>query len=351
MSAVVAIQNATRMLTADEREHISGLIDNLKTKFRELNSEASKRDRAAKTELTNRNKLLTKIRQIEPHFEMNEGQSCEDLQTVLDSAKSYKANKAKEDKRRERLEKKWNDSGFEGECPEMDNDTLDAHIKTLLKTQRDEKAAAKKLQSQISSTEKKRQKMLEKLTELGLNPDAHSTLEDLQTLHTLHIESEKQRKKDEAAVKKFRKQLDDLILKHPDAGIKNVPNDAGPNTLETAVKNARDTRDLFKKEQKELEKLKKAQERADKKAVNDKKKNEEKAQKLANKAAGVKGVKKNGLYQAFTAWITDEIAAGNIDQSSIDEAGGKGKYNSIKWKEMSESEKKDPLAPWNQNTA
>ena len=145
------------------------------------------------------------------------------------------------------------------------------------------------------------------MTELGLNPDAHSTLEDLQTLHTLHIESEKQRKKDEAAVKKFRKQLDDLILKHPDAGIKNVPNDAGPNTLETAVKNARDARDLFKKEQKELEKLTKAQERANKKAADDKKKIEEKAKKLANKAAGVKGVKKNGLYQAFTAWITDEL--------------------------------------------
>ena len=351
MSAVVAIQNATRMLTADEREHISGLIDNLKTKFRELNSEASKRDRAAKTELTNRNKLLTKIRQIEPHFEMNEGQSCEDLQTVLDSAKSYKANKAKDDKRRERLEKKWNDSGFEGECPEMDNDTLDAHIKTLLERRRDAEKAAKKLKSQASSAENKRQKMLQKLTELGLKPDEHSTMEDLQALHSRHNESEKLRAKNERDVKKFRKQLDDLILKHPDAGIKNVPNDAGPNTLETAVKNARDTRDLFKKEQKELEKLKKAQERADKKAVNDKKKNEEKAQKLANKAAGVKGVKKNGLYQAFTAWITDEIAAGNIDQSSIDEAGGKGKYNSIKWKEMSESEKKDPLAPWNQNTA
>ena len=61
-------------------------------------------------------------------------------------------------------------------------------------------------------------------------------------------------------------------MKNPDAGIKNVPNDAGPNTLETAVKNARETRDLFKKAQKEQEKQLKAQERADKKAAEQQKK-------------------------------------------------------------------------------
>ena len=171
----------------------------------------------------------------------------------------------------------------------MDNDTLDAHIKTLLERRRDAEKAAKKLKSQASSAENKRQKMLEKLTELGLKPDEHSTMEDLQTLHSRHNESEKLRAKNERDVKKFRKQLDELILKNPDAGIKNVPNDAGPNTLETAVKNARETRDLFKKAQKEQEKQLKAQERADKKAAEQQKKNDEKAQKQANKAAGLKG--------------------------------------------------------------
>ena len=351
MSNILAIQNATRMLTAAEREQIAELIDNLRTKSRELNSEASKLDRVAKTEATKRNTLLTKIHLIDPDFQVTEGQSSEDLKTVLADAKSYKANKAKEDKRRTRLENKWNDSGFEGECPEMDNDTLDAHIKTLLERRRDAEKAAKKFKSQASSAENKRQKMLQKLTELGLKPDEHSTMEDLQALHSRHNESEKLRAKNERDVKKFRKQLNELILKNPDAGIKNVPNDAGPNTLETAVQNARETRDLFKKAQKEQEKQLKAQERADKKAAEQQKKNDEKAQKQANKAAGLKGPNKNGLYQAFTAWITDQIAIGNINQSDVDDVGGKGKYNSIRWKEMSDSEKKDPHAPWNRISA
>ena len=347
MSNVLAIQNATRMLTAAEREQIAELIDNLRTKSRELNSEASKLDRAAKTEATKRNNLITKIRLIDPDFQVTEGQSSDDLQTVLADAKSYKANKAKEAKCRTRLENKWNNSGFEGPCPEMDNDTLDAHIKTLLEQRRDEEKAAKKLKSQATSAENKRKNLYEKLTKLGLKPDEHSTLEDLQALHSRHIESQKQLARDERVVKKNRKLLDELILKNPDAGIKNVPNDAGPNTLETAVQNARETRDLFNKALKEQEKQLKAQERADKKAAEQQKKNDEKAQKQANKAAGLKGPNKNGLYQAFTAWITDQIAVGNINQSDVDAVGGKGKYNSIRWKEMPDYEKKDPLAPWN----
>lgn len=346
MSAVVAIRNAIQMLTTDEHDQISGLIENMKTKYRELKSEVSKRDRIAKTELNKRNTLLDKIRLIDPHFTYDE-QSYDDLKTALENAKSQKALQIKEDKRRERLEKKWTDADFQGHCPDMDNDALEAHIKDLLKKQKDEKLAHKKAQSQLLAIENKRKKIFDKLVELGLKPTESSSFEDLQTLHTEYLNTQKLRKKEEAAVLKFRKLLDELISKNPDAGILNAPDGASAKTLEDAVKNARDKRDAFKKEIKELDKLKKAQERADKKHADDQKKSDAKAQKLADKEAGIKGTKKNGHFQAFSKYITQEIQDGNIDQSLIDDAGGKGKYNSKKWREMTESEKKDPTAPWN----
>jgi hypothetical protein len=229
----------------------------------------------------------------------------------------------------------------------MDNDTLDAHIKFVLQTQRDAKAATKKRDAEILSAENKRKKVFDKLTELGLKPDEAATVDELQTTLTQHNDAEKQRKKDDAAVIKFRKLLDELISKHPDAGIIDAPNDASPTTLENAVKAARITRDNFKKAQKELEKTQKAKERTEKKTASDKKKAEDKAKKLADKDAGIKGAKKNGHYQAFTAWVTQELSDGNIDQSLVDNAGGKGKYNSKRWAELDDEQKKDPTAPWN----
>jgi hypothetical protein len=346
MSAVVAIRNATQMLSVDERLQITDLILNLKTKFKELNSDAAKHDKVSKTELAKRNTLLKKIHDIEPDF-TDEGQTYDNLKNVLDTVKSNRAHKIKQDKRQERLLKKWTDAGFDGDCPQMDNDTLDTHIKTLLKKQRDDKDKTKKEQALILSVQNKRKKIFDKVSELGLQPAQDTSLEQLQTILTRHNDDEKQRKKDDATVKKFRNQLDEIIAKNPDARIKDAPIDAGPTTLENTVNAARETRDTFKKEQKEHEKTLKAKERVDKKLADEKKKSDAKAEKIAAKDAGVKGIKKNPFYQAFTKYITQEIEDGQIDQSLVDDAGGKGKYNSKKWKEMDDSQKKDPTAPWN----
>lgn len=346
MSAVVAIRNATQMLTVSERGHISGIIDILKTKFKELNTEAVKHEKTTKIVREKRNTLLSKIREIEPHFN-DEEQSYDDLKNVLDTVKSNKTQMVKENKRRQGLEKKWNDAGFGGAFPEMDNDALDNHIKTLIKAQRDKKISDKKMEAQLLSAENKRKKVLVKLTELGLQPAASSSLEELQQILTEYNETEKQSKKDVLTIKKFRNQLNELISNNPDAGIKNSAEDVGAVALENAVKAARITRDLFKKNKLENDKAVKAKQRADNKIADDKNKSEMKEKKLADKESGIKGAKKNGFYQAFTSWITEEISSGNIDQSIVDDAGGKGKFNSNKWAEMNDTQKKDPTAPWN----
>ena len=348
MSAVLAIRNATQMLTIDECHQITSLIDTLKTKYKQLNSDALKRDKDVKAELAKRNSIIKKIHEIEPHFKIESHFTDDDLKTVLESVRTNKSNILKENKRRERLEKKWTDAGFQSDCPQMDNDTLDAHIKTLLQKQRDDKNDAKKAQSLILSTQNKRNKLFDKVSQLGLQlPPPDTTLEQLQIILTNHNDSEKQRRKDDATIKKFRNQLDKIIADYPDAGIIDAPIDATSTTLENALNAARETRDNFKKTQKNLEKIQKAQERVHKKLADEKKKSDAKADKIAAKEAGEKGPKKNGFYQAFTKYITQEIEDGHIDQSIIDDAGGKGKYNSKKWAEMDDSQKKDLNAPWN----
>lgn len=346
MSAVVAIRNATQMLTAEERHHITGLIANLKDKYKTLNSDARREEQATKAQDAKRNTLLKKIHEIQPHF-TDEDQSYDDLKNLHDTAKSDLKAKAKEDKDRERLVKKWNDAGFDGDCPSMSNHALDAHIKSLLKERQDEKAAKKKQDAQILAEANKRQKMFDKISKLGLQPAEDSTLEQLQTLLTRHNDAEKQRKKDIAACKKFRNQLDKIIADYPDAGITDPPNDPTPRVIEDAVIEARRLRDAYKKAQNELKKTQNAQERAHKKLAHEKKKSDDKAKKLLAKETGEKGPNKNKFFQLFTKYITQEIENGNIDSSLIDDAGGKGKYNSKKWAQMDDSQKKDPAAPWN----
>ena len=141
--------------------------------------------------------------------------------------------------------------------------------------------------------------------------------------------------------------MNKLISDNPDAGILDLPHDANPSDLENAVKQARETRDNFRKTQKNKEKESKALERATKKAESDKKKLEAKEQKLADKEAGIKGKNKNEHYQLFAKWIAQEIEHGRIDQSDVDTAGGKGKYNSQRWKELTHEQKIDPTAAWN----
>lgn len=346
MSAVVAIRNATQMLTTEEYDQITGLITNLKDKYKTLKSDSRREEQATKAYAAKRTTLLKKIHEIVPDF-TDEDQSYDDLKNLHDTAKSDLKAKAKEDKDRERLVKKWNDAGFDGDCPSMSNDPLEAHIKTLLKERQDEKAAIRKLDAQILAEANKRQKMFDKVSELGLQPAPDSTLEQLQALLTRHNDAQKQQKKDIAACKKFRNQLDKIIADYPLAGITDAPNDATPSILEDAVIEARLKRGAYKKEQKELEKTQKANERAAKKLADEKNKSDAKATKLRAKETGEKGPNKNKFFQHFTKYITQEIENGNIDSSLIDNAGGKGKYNSKKWAEMDDSQKKDPTAPWN----
>ena len=342
MSAVIAIRNATQMLTAEEHEHISGLIDNLKSKAKELKTQVKELTSAN----VKRTSLLNKIREIHPDF-TDKDESYDDLKIVYENAKQMKAEALKQHKRRERLVKKWNDADFQGDCPDMDNDALDNHIKDLLTKQRQEKSALKKSQNKLKAIENKRNKLFDKLTQFGLSPDNDSTYEELQTILEQHNNSEKERKKELALRTKFRKQLDDIYSKNPDIPITSLPTDASSEFIQNVVIQARNARDEFKKNAKKLEQQKKAQERADKIAAEKKKKSDEKAKKAADKEAGIKGNNKNSHFQAFTAYITKQISDGLVSQSDIDDAGGKGKYNSKQWREMTDLQKKDSNAPWN----
>lgn len=342
MSAVIAIRNATQMLTAEEHEHISGLIDNLKSKAKQLKTQVKELASAN----VKRTSLLNKIRDIHPDF-TDKDESYDDLKIVFENAKQMKAEALKQHKRRERLVKKWNDADFLGDCPDMDNDALDNHIKDLLTKQRQEKSDLKKSQNKLKAIENKRNKLFDKLTQFGLSPDNDSTYEELQTILEQHNNSEKERKKELALRTKFRKQLDDIYSKNPDIPITSLPTDASSEFIQNVVIQARNARDEFKKNAKKLEQQKKAQERADKIATDKKKKSDEKAKKIADKEAGIKGTNKNSYFQAFTAYITQQISDGLVSQSDIDDAGGKGKYNSKQWAELTELQKKDPNAPWN----
>lgn len=330
------------MLTAEEHEHISGLIDNLKSKAKQLKSQVKELASAN----VKRTSLLNKIRDIHPDF-TDKDESYDDLKIVYENAKQMKAEALKQHKRRERLVKKWNDADFLGDCPDMDNDALDNHIKDLLTKQRQEKSDLKKSQNKLKAIENKRNKLFDKLTQFGLSPDNDSTYEELQTILEQHNNSEKERKKELALRTKFRKQLDDIYSKNPDIPITSLPTDASSEFIQNVVIQARNARDEFKKNAKKLEQQKKAQERADKIAADKKKKSDEKAKKIADKEAGIKGTNKNSYFQAFTAYITQQISDGLVSQSDIDDAGGKGKYNSKQWAELTELQKKDPNAPWN----
>ena len=346
MSPVEAIRNATQMLTAEEREHIKPLIENLKAKLNILNLEAAKHDRESKSARAKRDSLVKKLVKIDPHFEDTQ-QSYQDLETLLANAKSQKSLKEKNDKKRARLQKKWTNSGFEGDCPNLDIDALDQHIKDMIKKQREDKLAHNKAQNALVSIENKRKKLFDKLTESGLTPPESATHEELLTFQKQHNAEQKAHEKNQRDAQKFRNQLNKLISDNPDAGILDLPHDANPSDLENAVKQARETRDNFRKTQKNKEKESKALERANKKADSDKKKLEAKEQKLADKEAGIKGKNKNEHYQLFAKWIAQEIELGRIDQSDVDTAGGKGKYNSQRWKELTQEQKIDPTAAWN----
>ena len=50
------------------------------------------------------------------------------------------------------------------------------------------------------------------------------------------------------------------------------------------------------------------------------------------------------IIKPFCSWIKQQLDDGIIDQTEIDEVGGKGKYNSKRWNELT-SEQKKILSP------
>lgn len=349
MSTIATIRDTIQLLTLGDLDQIPILLEALKVKHSTLKKDATK---LSKTETANRNKrktLIGKIQAIQPDFS-DDGQPFEALDVLYQDLKSTKETLAKENKRRKRLEKKWKDSDLEGDCPDMDNDALDAHIRDLIQNRKKAKATFDKEQNNRKKANKKRDELAIKLTALDIPHDPNSTLEELQTLHTNHLDNQKALKKENDNIAKFKRQLEAIIHAHPDAGIPPPPQGASSQTLELAVQHARQTRENYKKQLAADKKAEKDQERADKKQATDLKKSQEKAQKEAAKQAGQKGTQKNAYFARFASWVTAQQLAGYINQSDIDEVGGKREYNKIEWARLDDSQKKNPNAPWNAPT-
>ena len=346
MSTIATIRDTIQLLTLADLDQIPILLEALKVTYSTLKKDATK---VSKTETAKRNKrktLIGKIKAIQAEFS-DDGQPFEALDVLYQDLKSAKETIAKENKRRKRLEKKWKDSDLEGDCPDMNNDTLEAHIRDLIQNRRKAKAALDKEQNSRKKADKKRDDLAHKLTGLDIPHNPNSTLEELQTLHTNHLDNQKALKKENDNIAKFKKQLLAIIHANPDAGIPPPPPAASSQTLELAVQHARQTRENYRKQQAADKKAKRDQERADKKQETELKKSQAKAQKEVAKQTGQKGTHKNPHFARFASWITLQQQAGHIDQSDIDSAGGKREYNKLEWARLDKDQKENPNAPWN----
>jgi len=291
MSAVIAIRNAIDMLQVSDLEHIAPLREAFFQRETVLKTEHKNAEKLRKQSNSKRLTLLKKIQKIEPSFNYDE-QSDPDLQTYLTEIK----NKAVEDAKALR----------------------DANLVS---------------------------KLSEQITSLPI-PDGAS-VEDLKALIKQQKTIAQEQKREQTNRDKFRKLYDAICEQNPHAGIPAVPLDASSEQLELALKDARLKRDTMKKNLQEQEKKRKTQERATKKATEELEKLELKAKKLSDKEAGIKGTNKNSHYQAFCSWIKQQLDDGIIDQTEIDEVGGKGKYNSKRWTELTSEQKKNSKSPWN----
>ena len=264
MSTIATIRDAIQLLTLEDLDQIPILLEAIKGKQSALKKDATK---LSKTETANRNKrktLIGKIQAIQRDFS-DDGQPFEALDVLYQDLKSAKETLAKENKRRERLEKKWKDSDLEGDCPDMNNDALEAHIRDLIDARKKAKAAFDKEQNSRKKADKKRDDLAHKLTGLDIPHNPNSTLEELQTLHTNHLDNQKALKKENDNSAKFKRQLEAIIHANPDAGIPPPPPDASSQTLELAVQHARQTRENYRKQQAADKKADRDQKRADKK--------------------------------------------------------------------------------------
>ena len=343
MSAVIAIRNAIDMLQVSDLEHIAPLREAFLQRETVLKTEHKNAEKVRKQSDSKRLTLLKKIQKIEPSFNYD-GQV--DLQTYLTEIKTKTAEDAKYQKKHDTLIKKFTDKFPTEECPnDMTNDDLDAHIKSKLDAQKKYKADKKKQDAKALRDANLVSKLSEQITSLPIPEGA--SVEDLKTLIKQQKTIAQEQKREQTNRDKFRKLYDAICEQNPHAGIPSVPLDASSEQLELALKDARLKRDTMKKNLQEQEKKRKAQERATKKATEELEKLELKAKKLSDKEAGIKGTNKNSHYQAFCSWIKQQLDDGIIDQTEIDEVGGKGKYNSKRWNELTSEQKKNSKSPWN----
>lgn len=342
MSAVVAIRNAIDMLQVSDLEHLQDLRDSFKLRESVLKTEHKNAEKLRKKSDTKRLTILKKIQKIEPSFNYD-GQL--DLQTYLTDLKTKAAEDAKYQKKRDTLIKKFTDKFPTEICPnDMTNDDLDAHIKSKLDEQKKYKAEKKKLDSKALRDANLISKLSSEIT--TSIPDGAS-VDDLKTLIKQQKTSAQEQKRENANRAKFRKLHDAIREQYPDAHISPISLDASSSELQLALEDARQKRDNKKLFDKEQEKKRKAQERADKKAADIRNKLDQKTLKAENKLNGVKGTQKNASFQRFCSYIKLQLDNGHIDQTDIDEAGGKAKYNSKRWAELNSEQKNNPKSPWN----
>ena len=345
MSAVIAIRNAIDMLQVSDLEHLQDLRDAFKLRESVLKTEHKKTEKLRKQSDTKCLSIVKKIQKIEPSFNYD-GQVESDLHTYLTQIKTKAAEDAKYQKKRDTLIKKFTDKFPTEECPtDMTNDDLDTHIKSKLDTQKKYNAEKKKQDAKALRDANLISKLSEQITSLPI-PDGAS-VDDLKTLLKQQKIAAQEQKRENANCAKFRKLHDAIREQYPDAGISPISLDATSQELELALQDARQKRDNKKKFDKEQEQKRKAQERADKKADDLRKKLQDKTLKAENKLNGVKGTQKNAPFQRFCSYIKQQLDNGHIDQTDIDDAGGKAKYNSKRWGELNSEQKNNPKSPWN----
>jgi len=337
MSAVITIRNAIPDLTVNDLEEVFILIEAFKTQVTVLKSEKKIAQNEYKQRNTKLLSILAKIKKIQPSFHF-ETQTEEELKDYHDALKLTILTQTRVAKKRETLMKKFNDKFPTKICPsDMTNSELETHIKTkLLEDKKSKTEETKLISKKIEDSE-----LFHKISNEIIGPiPKSSTIQDLKKLLN-------EQKNEEHKCRKFRNIFDDIVKKNPSAGIPNVPSTASSAQLEQSVKDARIKRDAKKRADIELEKQINTQKRADAKAETERNKLTLKILKQKNKENGIKGSQKNGYYQAFTKFITQQVEEGVIDQGEIETAGGKGKYNKKSWSELNNEQKKDPTAPWN----
>ena len=344
MSAVIAIRNAIEMLHVSDLEHLQDLRDAFKLRESVLKTEHKKAEKLRKQSDTKCLTIVKKIQKIEPSFNYD-GQLESDLHTYLTHIKTKAAEDAKYQKKRDTLIKKFTDKFPTDDCPiHMTNDDLDAHIKSKLDTQKKYNAEKKKLDSKALRDANLISKLSSEIT--TPIPDGAS-VDDLKNLIKQQKIAAQEQKRENANCAKFRKLHDAIREQYPDAGISPISLDATSQELELALQDARQKRDNKKKFDKEQQQKRKAQERADKKADDLRKKLQDKTLNAQNKLNGVKATQKNAPFQRFCSYIKQQLDNGHIDQTDIDDAGGKAKYNSKRWRELNSEQKNNPKSPWN----